>query len=580
MLAALGSGAAVFSSGCLQRARSLTGWRSAQPIELQIKTLPDDADPYALSLARRTAEWFREAGVAADVLPMAEQELLRQSLLRSEFDLFVMRLPSRFRDPDALTTLLHSRYADAPGWQNPFGYTNLEVDEALERQRRTSGDERRTALNQIQRTIATSQPFTLLTVPDDIRAAHTTSHSDWQAADLRSPLGYLQLEGGDTAEEARLRVVGTDRRATTNLNPLSVEFRRDGVLMGLLYDPIARPIDGELTPWLAESVEFSDDDQPSARVTLREDVTWHDEKALTADDVAFTYDLLADTTLSDDDEDSDVPSPEFRSRSTLVSAVSVVDDRRVDVQFVEADIEVVPRALQVPILPEHVWSDRTDSAAIGGIPLGTVTEALVTNNIPPVGSGPFEYARNTPRERLLLERTDDHFSTREGTDLPDWLADPPFDELSVQVVGSDVTAVETVAEGGADVTGTTVGASTVPRIGRAEGTELLVRRSDRPYILGYNTRRSHLDNPRFRHTLARLVDERTLGSDVLDGYAHTAVGPLHETKWYPGDLQWETENPVVPFLGEDGDLDSEAAREAFREAGYQYQDGTLVGRNA
>ena len=576
-LAALGSGVAAFGSGCLRRARSLTGWQSARPVRLRIKTLPADADPYALALARRVAEWFRVAGVEADVLPMSEQELLRQCLLRTEFDLFVMRLPARFRDPDALRTLFHSRYADAPGWQNPFGYANLDVDEALDRQRRIESSARHDALGQVQRTIARTQPFTLLTVPDDIGAARTDSGTDWRASDLRSPLGYLRASRG--GDRSTLRVVSTDRRATTNLNPLSVEFRRSGVLTGLLYDPLVRRIGGVRTPWLAKSVEFDDGSRPSARVGLRSDVAWHDGEAVTAADVAFTYELLADTTLGEGDAEAAVPSPQYSGQRTLVDDVSVVDEATVEFECAPADPAVAERALTVPILPEHVWRDRTDTTDIAGIPLGTVTDALVANNIPPVGSGPFEFAGNTPRERLVLERTTDHFSTREGADLPPWLAEPTVEKLSIRVVGSDVTAVETVTDGEADVTGTAVSASRVPRIGRADGTDLLVGRSDRPYVLGYNTRRPHLDNPRFRNTLARLVDESFLAEHVLDGYAHTAVGPLAGTEWYPEDLAWDDANPVVPFLGEDGDLDRAAAREAFREAGFHYDDGTLVARN-
>jgi peptide/nickel transport system substrate-binding protein len=587
VLAALGSGAVALGGGCLRRTRNLTGWRSVQPVEFRIKTLPADADPYALTLARQVAAWFRAAGIGVDVLPMAEQELMRQSLLRTEFDMFVMRLPETFREPDALTTLLHSQFADAPGWQNPFGYADMGVDEALERQRRTDGDERLAALERVQQTVARTQPFTLLTVPDDVRAVENERYRNWRRADLTTPVGYLRLEraaeeseadDGDAADD-RLRIVGTDRRATTNLNPLSVEFRRSGVLTGLLYDPLVRRIGAERTPWLAESVEFSTEGTPSARVTLRENVSWHDGEALTADDVAFTYDLLADTTLGGD-EDTAVPSPEFRGRSSLVDDVSAVDDRRVDVRFVDAERSIAARALTVPILPAHVWRDRATAAEVAGITVGTVTEALVTNNIPPVGSGPFEFVQNTPRERLLLERDGDHFSARPDAGFPDWIAEPSFDELAVTVAGSDVAAVESVTDGDADVTGTAVGASTVPRIGRAEGAELLVRRSDRPYVLGYNTHRPHLENPRFRHTLARLIDEAHLSDEALDGYGRPAVGPLHGTAWYPEDLEWADGNPVVPFIGERGELDAEAAREAFREAGYQYDDDdTLVGGN-
>jgi peptide/nickel transport system substrate-binding protein len=566
--------------------RNLVGWQSPQQVGLQIKTLPADADPYALRLAREVSDWYRTAGIDATVVPMAEQELLRQTLLQNEFELFVMRLPDRFRDPDALYTLLHSRFADAPGWQNPFGYANLDVDELLERQRRVSGERRRDVLGRLQSTIARTQPFTVLTVPDSIRAARSDTYTNWRSVDLHSPLGYLGLEpttDAGTEEETTLRVATTDRRATTNLNPLSVEFRRNGTLTGLLYDPLGYVAGDELTPWLAETWGFRETDPPVARLRLREGLTWHDGEPLTATDVAFTYELLTDTTLGTDTdgEGAPVPSPRFRGRSSLVDEVRVVDETTVEVGFVDADPTVAARAFTVPVLPGHVWSNRTEAAAVAGLDIGTVPEVLVTNNIPPVGSGPMRFVRNTPREGLVLERFGDHFLSRDDQDgdggLPDRIGSIPFDRLSVRVVGSDVTAVETVASGQADVTATPVGAATVPRIGRGADLELLVSQSEQPYILGYNTRQPHLNNPRVRNTLAGLIDGNHLTGKVLDGYGHPVVGPLWGTRWYPKALEWADGNPVTPFLGSDGEVDTQRVRAAFREAGYRYDDGQLVG---
>jgi peptide/nickel transport system substrate-binding protein len=588
VLAALGSGTSALAGGCLRRARTLAGWQSSKQVQLRIKTLPADADPYALQLARAVAEWFRTAGIDAGVVPMAETELLRQILLRNEFGLFVVRLPARFHDPDALYTLLHSRFADAPGWQNPFGYTNLDVDELLETQRRTHGERRRDALAELQLTLARTQPFTLLAVPDDIRAARTTTYTNWRSVDLRSPLGYLLLDrrtdAGNGGDDATLRIATTDRRATTNLNPLSAEYRRDGVLTGLLYDPLAYASDGELVPWLAESWGFPETPH-TARVSLRDGVTWHDGEPLTSADVAFTYELLADTALGrKTDEDAPVPSPRFRGRSSLVGDVRVVDDSTVEIEFVEADPGVGVRAFTVPVLPKHVWRDRTDRVSLGGIDFGPVPEALVTNNIPPVGSGPFRFVRNTPRESLVLERFDGHFLNREegapAGSVAARVGTVPFEQLSVRVVGVDVTGVEMVADGEADVTGTSVGASTVPRIGRSAELDLLVSRSNTPYVLGYNARRTHLSNPRVRNTLARLVDGEHLTKRVLDGYGRPAVGPLAGTRWYPEELDWSDGNPMTPFLGGDGAVDERRAREAFREIGYRYDHDRLVGRNA
>jgi len=592
LLAGLGSGTLALGSGCLGRVRRLAGWRSPSQVQLRIKTLPADADPYALQLARTVSGWLQEAGIDATVVPMAEEELLRQTLLRNEYDAFVMRLPTRFRDPDGLVTLLHSQYADAPGWQNPFGYANLDVDQLLENQRRVGGRPRGELLEELQLTIAQEQPFTMVSLPDEIRTAQTSAYTDWRSADLRSPLGYLMLDRRDDADQPRdettLTMALTDRRATTNLNPLSVEFRRSGILTGLLYDPLAYPFDDELFPWLAELWTFTRTDPPVARLQLREGVHWHDQEPLTARDVAFTYELLADTTLGGEDEGTEnseppVPSPRFRGRSTLVDTARVVDETTVDIQFVDVDPSVAARALTVPILPEHVWSDRTDTASIGGIGIGPVTDALVTNNIPPVGSGPLEFVQNTPRESVVFERFDGHFLNREETatqrGLPEMIGRVPFERLRTRVVGSDVTAVETVASQEADVTGTSVGAETVPRIGRSRELELLVSRSETPYILGYNTRRPHLNNPRVRNTLARLVDQEYLAANVLQEYGRPVAGPLWDTEWYPERLEWEDEHPVTPFFGDNGTLDDSRAREAFREAGYRYDDGRLIGGN-
>ena len=590
----------------MRRIRTIAGWQSTSQVSLGIKAPPADDDPYALRIARAVADWLRTAGIDAQVVPVAQRELHRQVLLNDEFDLFVTRGQDRFQGPDALYSLLHSRFAEAPGWQNPFGYTDIEVDERLETQRRTDGSRRYEATAELQRIIARTQPFTVVAFPDDIRATRDSYYTNWLTADLHTPIGYLTLdrasgEDGESDPERRrdtLRMATTDRRATENLNPLSVEYRGSGLLTGLLYDSIGvTDRTGTITPWLADAWSFSASrGRPRATVRLRSDLRWHDGEPLTAADVAFTYTLLADTSLGseegDDDEegegegegeggeenDSPIPAPRFRGRSALVEDAVTRGPRTVEFQFVECTPTVATRAFTVPVLPEHVWTERTRPASVGGIEFGPATEALVTENIPPVGSGPLRFVRNTPREALVLERFEEHFLAREdAADLPyGTAAGPAFDRLGLRVVGTDATAVELVADGEADVTGTPVGAETVPRIGRASDLDLLVNRSETPYVIGYNARRPPLTNPRFRHTLARLVDQAHLVGTVFDGYARPAVSPLAGTDWLPPDLRWEGTNPVTPFLGTDGELDVERARSAFVEIGYRYDDGALV----
>jgi peptide/nickel transport system substrate-binding protein len=607
LLAAAG-GAAAFTGGCLGRVRRFVDSDAPRRVRVRVATLPRDADPYGHRLARQVGEWLRVAGIGATVVPMAEEELFRGAFRRAEFDLFVARLPSRFRRPDALYPLLHSQFADGPGWQNPFGYENDRADGRLDAQRRASGERRLRVVRELQSVVARTQPFTLLAVPDDVRAARRTAYTGWRGVDLRSPLGYLSLARTEGAAESRaggprrddtLRLAVTDERRTTNLNPLSVARRSDDVLTGLLYDPLGYATGEGVEPWRADSWTLSDDDAPVGRVRLREGTTWHDGEPFTADDVAFTFALLSDTRLgegtgtdgaeteetrtdeTDETEEGDgdvpVPSSRYRGLTTLVDEVVAADETTATFRFVECAPSVAAHAFTVPILPEHVWRERTDPVSREG-DADPTTEALTTDNVPPVGSGPLRFDGNASGEGLVLERFDDHFLVEEAA--PQTLArrvgGVPFERFSVRVAGTGVTAVERVAGGEADATGTPVGADAVPRIGRSDALELLVDRSPSPYVVGYNARRPHLSNPRFRRTLARLFDSEHLVSKVFDGYGRPAVGPLWGTRWYPEALEWTNGDPVAPFLGSDGELDVDRVREAFRALGYRYDGGALV----
>jgi peptide/nickel transport system substrate-binding protein len=209
-----------------------------------------------------------------------------------------------------------------------------------------------------------------------------------------------------------------------------------------------------------------------------------------------------------------------------------------------------------------------------------VTDAFQTSNVPPVGSGPLSFGGHAPSERLTLERNDEHFLRDDGLSarLARFEGRPSFDRLVLEVVGSGRGAVERVASGQADATFTTIPPVTVPRVGRAEGLQLYVDSTDAFYVVGYNTRREHLSNPRFRRVLGGLIDQSELVGGVFEGYATPAASPLDGTGWIPERLRWTDGDPVTPFLGADGALDLDRVRDAFRELGYRYDGDRLVSR--
>lgn len=570
-LAGLTGGLAA-SSGCLGRIRALVGRNQPSAVSLSITTLPVDQDPYATAIARAVSAWFEAAGIRSGIQPTTAEELYRKTLINQDFDVFVGQFPGPFADPDALYSLLHSTYSVESGLQNPFGYTNLSMDTLLEQQRRETGRSRSATVARIQRRLVQECPFLVLGFPNVVRAARTDQFTGWPGAFDPTPVNLLTLSRSDESVTT-LRATTPDSRPMANLNPLMAAYRGPSDVTELLYDSLAYRFQGTLYPWAAANWEWVGEDPLELEVTLREDLTWHDGEGLTASDAAFTYRLLRDTSLGERDET--VPTFRFRGRSSLVEEATALDDLTLAIELGDSSRQVGRRVLTVPVLPRHVWEDRTEKATLSGVDVGvTTTDALVSQNIPPVGSGPLEFGSVTQGQQLVLERFDDHFTRREGeTGLPSGLAGgPPFEAFELEFVGSDAAAVDLVSNGEVDVTALGVGPDLTPTIGRAPDVSLNVDRSGAFYYLGFNTRRAPLSNPRFRHTLARLVDRTTLADDVFDGYVDPAVSPLAGTAWLPSDLRWTASSPVVDFLGSDGAVDGERARDAFRAAGYRYNE--------
>lgn len=566
------------TGGCVSRVRSLINRNPPSTVSVEVKTPPADADRTATLIARHFVENLGAVGIDAtlDILPPVE--LYREVLLNGNFEVFVSRLPP-VDDPDELRTTLHSVFAEEPGWQNPYSFTDLTADEQLDEQRQTAGLGRRAVVSDLVDLLNREQPLTTVAYPDAIRAVRPEQFRGWHRYAPKSPLTYFALERADGPddEERTLRVSTTDSRITRNLNPLAVEFRGAETFTRLLYDPLLYREDDDRIPWLAEDWTWNQTGATTARIRLRPELVWHDGVPLTAEDVAFTYRFLQDTSLGE--IETTVPAPIYRGRSTLVGETTVIDGRTLELSFGDAKPSTAERALTVPILPEHIWREQVSQADAPGIDAGNVTEALVWSNDEPVGSGPLAFDRSARNEALFLRRFEDHHLHREqpaalGERFGSGVA---FDRLEIRVVPSDETAVELLAAGELDATTATVTHRAVPQIGQDPSLSLLVDRAKTPYHVGYNAGSEPFSNPHFRRLVARLVDKQYLADEVIGGYGTPAAHPFDGTDWNPPGSGFDGTDPEVPFLGENGDVDVPAARDAFRSRGFDFdEDGTLV----
>ena len=583
--AVLGTAAGVgagLAGGCVGPLQSLLGAGGPAQLSLTVKSVPADTDPVITQIARHLVNNLQNVGIDAQVELESRAQLRQDVLMNNNYDVYVDQFPAH-ADPDMMRPMMDSVFTSESGWQNPFDYTDLTVDQQVSDQRTTAGNDRKLAVGDVQRKAAREQPFGVVAFPKEIWTARNDRYTGWERIPLTDPLAFVALDKRDRTDdgEGRLRVTTTDGTPTDNLNPISAVRRYRGTFTDLMYDPLGRRYDGGLTPWLATDWEFDGSGEATtATVTLRSGLRWHDGQPLTASDVAFTFRFLNDTTLGNGE--TTVPAPRLRGKASLVESADVRSSRTVELDFGATSPAVARRVFTTPILPEHIWQSMTARASAAGINMNPYpTEAIVTANRQPVGSGVLQFEGATSGESLVLTRFEDHFLHRqESAGIADVLeGGVPFQRLSIRIVPSDAAAVELVGANEADATAMSIAPNSVSRVSEYDALGLHTADSRSFYHVGFNTRQVPFGNGHFRRLVMRLLDKEYIVDEALDGYATPGVTPMTGTDWAPADLTWQGEDPQVPFIGDDGSLDTDRARSQFEDAGFQYDDsGRMIAR--
>ena len=186
--------------------------------------------------------------------------------------------------------------------------------------------------------------------------------------------------GANSTNEGVLNVGMPNGPQTENNNPFlntsaasSLGYRR------LLFEPLAmvnetKPAE-KPKPWLATDWEWSDN-YHKLSLTIRDGATWSDGKPLTAEDVAFTFELLK-------------KNPGLNVDSVPYDTATA-SGSKVDVTFPRSQFVNQKKILEQLIVPKHIWSTIADPN----------TDTVKT----PVGSGPYTLKSFTPQTVTLTVR--------------------------------------------------------------------------------------------------------------------------------------------------------------------------------
>jgi peptide/nickel transport system substrate-binding protein len=269
---------------------------------------------------------------------------------------------------------------------------------------------------------------------------------------------------------------------------------------------------------------------------------------LTAEDVAFTYNLILDNKLTS-----------YLQAVKDIKHAEAVDDTTV--RFTMSRPKADMLYVVVYVLPEHVWSKVKPSAL----------ERSSANETPIVGSGPFQITYYKRGDYTKLVRNPDYW----GNDVEGW-GRPKVDAIIFQAYTNPDTMTQDLRTGAVDA------AQGVPS---AQFSGLLdapgVKAIDYNFFnwdyVDFNCYDGEesggnpvLRDPAFRVALDYAIDRQRIVDLVYGGRAEPGYTMINSDTWRDPDFHWQ------PPEGTLRSFDPDKAKELLDAAGYKDSDGDGV----
>jgi len=259
---------------------------------------------------------------------------------------------------------------------------------------------------------------------------------------------------------------------------------------GLIYDALVHKDDGlNLQPWLATSWDRPD---PVTWVFhIRSGVRFHDGKALTADDVAFSIRSMTDGTLIT------AKGGAFNH----VDRVIVTDPLTVTVHMKEPDSSLL---------------FNLSDGLFGVVEKGAGRD----EGLHPVGTGPFRFVEQVQDKDVLVERNPDY-----------WAGAPSIPRVRFEIVPDNLTTALEIKKGSADVESNVI---TLDMVHALQGLPNLKTESGpgaRVDYANFNVNDPALRDPRVRQAIACAIDRPALIAALWRGQAILADSLLPRGQW-------------------------------------------------
>ncbi len=496
-------------------------------IELYVTTA--DYDPIRYEFGNMAAENWRKLGFRVKVTPLAWPRLSQQGIQEHDFDAFTLNwagLSSRI-DPDHFVYLTLHSSQEAKGRYNIVGYKNPDYDKVAEASRASMDPEKRKEyVWEAQRIAAEDQPYIPIAHRNTLTAYNSrdfTNAKPMMGEGLNTFWNWINI----TPKTDRKTVVWGYPSDVTSLNPLVTVNAHDHQTLRLFYDRLVRVNpEGKPELWAAQSMKQID--PLTVDFTLRDGMTFHDGQPVTAEDVAYTFQLI-----------NDVKSPYFLGLVSFIESVTAKDKLTVEFKLKAPTASFVANTLgQVYILPKHVWSSIYAQGA---------QAVLNYKNEKPVGSGPFKMEYWRRDEEMKLAANKSH-----------WVA-PKVDGILKLPYANTLGMVAGLEAGECDVAGWDLEPAQADKLKSKSHLTIIEVPNHGFYHINLNMRRPPFDDKAVRLAMAYAVPKQQIVDQLLEGHGQVADSIIG-----PANAFWH--NPNIKKIS----FSMDQARKILKDAGYRW----------
>ncbi len=369
--------------------------------------------------------------------------------------------------------------------------------------------------------------------PAALTEAITSQTREEFRAEILEAMGYTEAATpGGTFIDSNVNDVQT-------IHPLLADDAASLSVVGKLYDQLVGGdvrTGGPAPNGLADYWEIAEDGR-TYTFHLNQDAKWHDGTDITADDVQFSFDALANL---------EVGSAYTQSFLDAAESWRVIDEHTFEVVAREPLFTFL-YDLVTWIVPKHIWENvpvadwRTDGGATGQDPARVV------------GSGAWKFGEWRQGESITLNRNDDYYEKV-----------PNLESYVLRIWPDQTSVVNALLNGEMDAAG--LEPADVETVKATDG--LLVAnyptRGFSFYMTNLDPEKSEFFlDARVRHALLHGLDRESIVNDILLGNAEVAQGT----------------QPVISYAYDPDRIttkytfDPERSRELLAEAGWTDADG-------